>query len=91
MKSNSMKILIIILAVLISGCGDFTRNYLIGDELPPGDIQSQRIAMETILIACNKAGLSISDFVIGASLEAAEAVIKKYRSIFPRAQNVGPR
>ena len=46
---------------------------------------------ETILIACNKAGLSISDFVIGASLEAAEAVIKKYRSIFPRAQNVGPR
>ena len=46
---------------------------------------------ETILIACNKAGLSISDFVIGASLEAAEAVIKKYRWIFPRTQNVGPR
>ena len=46
---------------------------------------------ETILIACNKAGLSMSDFVMGASLEAAEAVIKKYRSIFPRAQNVGPR
>ena len=46
---------------------------------------------ETILIACKKAGLSISDFVMGASLEAAEAIIKKYRSIFPRTQNVGPR
>jgi uncharacterized protein (DUF1778 family) len=46
---------------------------------------------ETILIACKKTGLSISDFVMGASLEAAEAVIKKYRSVFPRAQNVGPR
>ena len=45
-----MKILIITLAVLISGCGDFTRNYLIGDELPPGDIQSQRIAMKTIKV-----------------------------------------
>ena len=43
---------------------------------------------ETILIACNKAGLSISDFVIGASLEAAEAVIKKYRSIFPNATRI---
>ena len=42
-----MKILIITLAVLISGCGDFTRNYLIGDELPPGDIQSQRIDMKS--------------------------------------------
>ena len=40
---------------------------------------------ETILIACNKTGLSIADFVIGASLEAAEAVIKKYHSIFPNA------
>ena len=46
---------------------------------------------ETILIACKKTGLSISDFVMGASLEAAEAVIKKYRSIFPRTQNVGPQ
>ena len=46
---------------------------------------------ETIMIACKKTGLSISDFVMGASLEAAEAVIKKYRSIFPRTQNVGPR
>ena len=36
---------------------------------------------ETILLACNKAGLSMSDFVIGVSLEA---VIKKYRSIFPK-------
>ena len=40
---------------------------------------------ETILAACRATELSISDFVIGASLEAAEAVIKKYRSIFPRA------
>ena len=46
---------------------------------------------ETIMIACKKTGLSISDFVMGASLEAAEAVIKKYCSIFPRTQNVGPR
>ena len=46
---------------------------------------------ETILIVCNKAGLSISDFVIGASLEAAvaaEAAIKKYRSIFPNATRI---
>ena len=46
---------------------------------------------ETILIACNKAGLSMSDFVMGASLEAAECIIGKYRSKFPRTQNVGPR
>ena len=43
---------------------------------------------ETILIACSKASLSISDFVIGASLEAAEAAIKKYRSIFPNATRI---
>ncbi len=27
---------------------------------------------ETILLACEKAGLSMSDFIVGASLEAAE-------------------
>ena len=46
---------------------------------------------ETILIACNKAGLSMSDFVMGASLEAAECIIGKYRSKFPRTQDVGLR
>jgi uncharacterized protein (DUF1778 family) len=46
---------------------------------------------ETILIACNKAGLSMSDFVMGASLEAAECIIGKYRSKFSRTQNVGPQ
>ena len=38
---------------------------------------------ETILIACKKAGLSMSDFVMGATLEAAECIIGKYRSKFP--------
>ena len=36
---------------------------------------------ETILLACEKAGLSMSDFIVGASLEAAECVIEKYRSL----------
>ena len=40
---------------------------------------------ETILTACRATELSISDFVMGASLEASEAAIKKYRSIFPNA------
>ena len=40
---------------------------------------------ETILTACRATELSISDFVMGASLEASEAPIKKYRSIFPNA------
>ena len=46
---------------------------------------------ETILLACEKAGLSMSDFIVGASLEAAECITEKYRSIFPRTQNVGPQ
>ena len=40
---------------------------------------------ETILTPCRATELSISDFVMGASLEASEAPIKKYRSIFPNA------
>ena len=40
---------------------------------------------ETILTACRATELSISDFVMGASLEVSEAAIKKYRSIFPNA------
>ena len=39
---------------------------------------------ETILLACEKAGLSMSDFIVGASLEAAECITEKYRSVFPR-------
>ena len=46
---------------------------------------------KTILLACEKAGLSMSDFIVGASLEAAECITEKYRSVFPRAQNVGPQ
>jgi len=40
---------------------------------------------ETILTACRATELSISDFVMGASLEASEAAIKKYLSIFSNA------
>jgi len=39
---------------------------------------------KTILLACEKAGLSMSDFIVGASLEAAECITEKYRSVFPR-------
>ena len=43
-------IIVFLLVCTLFGCGDFTRNYLVGDELPPGDIQSQRIAMKTIKV-----------------------------------------
>tara|TARA_B100000470_G_scaffold14388_1_gene9845 strand:- start:4 stop:162 length:159 start_codon:yes stop_codon:yes gene_type:complete len=36
---------------------------------------------KTILLACEKAGLSMSDFIVGASLEAAECIVEKYRSL----------
>ena len=31
-----------------------------------------------------------SDFIVGASREAAECIIEKHRLVFSRTQNVGP-
>lgn len=41
---------------------------------------------KTILSACSATGLSISDMVMGAALEASEAIIKSYHAQFPNSK-----
>jgi hypothetical protein len=40
---------------------------------------------EIILSACEETGLSISDLVVGAAMEASEAIIKDYHRRFPNS------
>ncbi|MDG2214609.1 MAG: DUF1778 domain-containing protein [Verrucomicrobiota bacterium] len=54
------------------------------------DLKSEKIYVrlrpeekKIILSACSATGLSITDMVLGAALEASEVVIKSYRARFP--------
>ena len=57
------------------------------------DLKSEKIYVrlrpeekKIILSACSAAGLTISDMVMGAALEASEVVIKSYRARFPNSK-----